>query len=607
MALRWTSSLFALLLLGLLASGCGDTSAHYAPFDGGTRQDANQTNSTEPTNQTPQGPTYSLEAVGDTEFETYLGTSVDLSVRLLSDDASVSVENERINFEIISGTNDPELRIEAGSVFVNENGVAGNRLRVGNTIGTITVRASHQWVETPLEFKISASAVPVGTLRVFTNHDRQDVFPLSDIELRLWDTNANPCSMVSYYDDFITNPMGEALLATPDSTYTFENLSIASRYTVALRAHGPQGQISGFGCMDGIEVIPDDLTDVTIPLHLLDLLATGVYDVTSFWDFSEALANSGGLGAAIVNIINWTANPGGMLADYLLDEFIGPMFCDDWNVYPDHADWLLWCQNQLLPPWDDCDVSSTCTTFRIIDAGADPRGRIGNFINEQLDNISFLANIRQMGQDLLNTISHMKVRSILTIEGKAVGEGEVRGTDRWVAMYFNWNGQEREIGVGSQTEFGALQAVWDGRIVDYNQLEIDPHEMEIPYGRVAMYFLTNSILPAVTGGNANSIGGALEHWICSGLGSIFSIPAATVQGFCRTAVNMLDLAANIFADGLTLPINLHISGLGTLVDYTSDGMADVIEEGIFTGELNSGGGTPQQMSAEFTAERQLNP
>lgn len=602
MALRWTSSLFALLFLGLLATGCGDTSAHYAPFDdGGTpRVDSNQNDPT--ANQTPQGPTYTLEAVGDTQFEAYAGTSVDISARLVSDDPTAPVENERITFGIISGTNHPDLRLEANSVFVDADGVAGNRLRAGESFGTIVVHATHEAVATPLEFKVTISAYPVGTLRIFTNHDRQDVFPLNDIELRLWDYHTNPCTMVSYYDDFTTQPIGEALLPTIDDTYTFENLNVLDRYTVALRAYGPQGQISGFACVDNIELIPDDLTDVTLPLELLELLATGTYDVTSYWDFSEALRESGGLGAAIMDIISWIGDPGGQIATLLVD-MIGSSACTDWTKYREMETWFWACE---VLSASDCDTSDMCTTFRLAHKLTDPEDTIGELINDQIDSIDFLAQIRGIGQDLLNTISNMKVKSVLTIDGKSYGEGEVTGEDKWVSMFFNWNGQEREIGVGSGTEFGALQAKWDGRIRDYNRLEIDPHEMEIPYGRVAMYFLERHIVPAVTGGNATTLGEALEYWICSGLGDFFGVSSGTVQTLCQTAVGIIDLTADIFADGLTLPINLHISGEGTLVDYTSDGSVDVIEDGLFYGDLESGG-TTHEMSAEFTAERQLNP
>lgn len=543
---------------------------------------------------------YSLSLLNEAdELELYVGGSIDL--RVLLADGGTPLENQSVSFTIQSGTGDQDTRLEALSIFVGADGVASNRLRVGQTTGEIVVRASHPWVETPLDITIDVTTTPIGDLQVSLTHPTQDIFELSNFEVRIWPTSVLDCLLVPPYTPATEDPWDEALLPTLSDSTVFSGLQALETYTVGVVGRGSHGQISARGCIQDVELIPEGMAQTAVELTLLPLAPSGTYDVISYWDFTEALESSGSVGAAIVNTLQWVSNPGGQIASFMLNNYIGPFFCDDWG--------LAWYQL-----YDD---STLCLGFRAYNASSNPSQTIENFINNQISSIGVLNEIMTIGQDLMEMVSNMKVESILTIDNKAVGEGEVEGRDQWQALYFYWTRGcdgtdptcgEIRIGVGADSEIGVLQGRWDGRVYDYNQLEIDPHEVTIPYGRVITYLLNQHLLPGITGGNANNLGQAFEYLLCNNLGSFsiagFTFDASTMQGFCSAVFNALGLVAELYVGSLTYSIDLDISGVGTLVDLESNGMVNIIEDGEFLGELYGEDGSVTEMEASFTAERQ---
>ncbi len=602
---RRLSAVSVVLLLAtssLLA--CGDSGqASFTTANSDNRPDP--TNSTpDPTNQNQEPDpevTYELQIVGDDHHELRVGEHVDLAVRLV-ESTGQAVQNQAIAFQIIDGTGDANLRLEAGSVFVNEDGQASNRLRVGDTTGQITVHATHQWVDHPAEFTVDVDVLPVGDLQVHFEHDEQDIFPLSDLEVRIWPQSLVFCPTPAFGLP-VEAPLDEGFAATIHDTHTFSDLNSATDYTVSVMAFGPDGQISGRGCITGISITPDAVTDATVPLELIPLTPAGEYDVTSFWDFGDALASTGNVGSTIVDVIDALADPAGYIVGVILD-LADDFVCDYYGESASSAESCL------------CDyygwLTVECAAAQV--GGSYIRNQVEDFVTEFLDGISIVQTISEIGTDLRDTVRNMKIDSILTIDNKAVGEGEVEGTDTWLGMYFYWTRNcgptdpadcgEIYIGLGSDSEFGVMEAEWDGRVFDYNQLEIDPHEMVMPYGDVILYILNNTILPALTGGNANSLGDALDYWICSNIGSTtvlgISIPVGTL---CTTAVSLLDIYVQGYLSGLTFDIDLHVSGLGTMVDLESNSLVDVIEDGTFLGQLYNEDGEATDIDATFTAVR----
>ncbi|TXC68481.1 hypothetical protein FRC91_19225 [Bradymonadales bacterium TMQ1] len=582
----WMPSLAALMLL-LGAAACGESSVHYNTGDGVTRVDTNPDRDP-PTNNDARG--YMLSAVSQTDQGTYIGESLELQVRLASDQGEVTPD-EAITFEIIAETGSTQTRLQSNSSFTNAQGIATNRLLVGDALGTIRVRATHSWADDPVDFTINVGTIPLGALRIGASYDRSDVAPLSFVQLRLWDAVQQPCSSIPTFTPPASAHLLEADLADLTDTALFEGLNPNDRYTVVAYGRGAFDQIMAFGCADEVSAEPDATTDVMVDLTLLDLMPTGVYDVESYWDFREAISSTGAIGSTIVGAIEAISNPGRAIAREAIDWAIGRFFCDS-----------------------DFDISDACLTARGLRGTA--INQVEDIINDQIEDIAFFASMMAIGQDLNDTISQMKIESILTISNKQVGEGELRGVDSWRAMTFYWRRNctdtspadcgEIRFGLGSGSEIGALESEWDGRLIDYNRLEIDGHEMTVPYGLVILQILNETIIPGLTNGNANSISGALSYWVCDSLGSFgFSGVQLNLQSLCNTfAAPILGTMANQYLANLEFSINLFVEGEGLMYDTDSDGVTDLINEGLFLGEVRRDDGPPTEMEATFEGVRQ---
>lgn len=581
----WMPSLVALTLL-LGAAACGESSVHYNTGDGVTRVDTNPDRDP-PTNDDARG--YTLSAVSQTEQGTYIGESLELQVRLANDQGEVTPD-EAITFEIIADAGSTQTRLQSNSSFTNAQGIATNRLLVGDALGTIRVRATHSWADDPVDFTVNVGTVPVGALRIGASYDRTDVAPLSFVQLRLWDAVQQPCSSIPTFTPPAAAHLLEADLADLTDTALFEGLDPNNRYTVVAYGRGAFDQIMAFGCADDVSAEPDATTDVVVDLTLLDLMPTGIYDVESYWDFREAISSTGAIGSTLVSAIEIMSNPGQALAEEAVE------WAQEWvcTNYPNNPEYCI----------------------AAYAAGGEAEDRLETFINSQLDRMSFTQNIIAIGQDLNDTISQMKVESVLTISNKQVGEGELRGVDAWQAMNFYWRRNctdtspadcgEIRFGLGSGSSIGALQSEWDGRLIDYNRLEIDAHEMTVPYGLVILQILNESIIPGLTNGNANNISGAVTYWICDNIGSvnIWGV-SVNVGSFCSSLVApVLGTYINQYLADLEFSINLFVEGEGLMYDTDSDGVTDLINEGLFLGEVRRDDGPPTEMEATFEGVRQ---
>ncbi|RAL21784.1 hypothetical protein DL240_13105 [Lujinxingia litoralis] len=584
---RTSTYIVSLLALALLTGvGCGESSVHYNSGDDVTRVGDN-TDRDPPDTGNPHAQGYTLRVVGDAASETYLGQTARLQT-ILVDDQDQPVADESITFEILADTGSPDVRLQSRAVITNEQGLASNLLVVGDLFGTLRVRASHPGANAPVEFVINITDAPTGDLRVGVDYSQSDLAPLSMVQVRLWDSVRHPCSTIPTFLPPADAPVHQADLLDITEMASFDAIDPTHRFTAVVYGRGAFDQIMAFGCLDDVSAEPEAITDVVVTLDLLHLMSTGVYNVESYWDFREAISSTGAIGSTIVGAIEAISNPGRAIADLAVD----------WA-----QDWV--CDNRSL---EECAIA--------LAFGGEARDTIEEFINEQLSRMQFFEDLMAIGQDLNDTISQMKVESILTISNKQVGEGELRGVDSWRAMNFYWRRNctdtspadcgEIRFGLGSGSTIGALESEWDGRLADYNRLEIDAHELTVPYGLVILEILNNTLIPAMTGGNANSISGALNYWICDNLGTVtvagINLP---IGGVCSSLVApLISTYANQFLADLDFSINLFVEGEGLMYDTDSDGQVDLIDEGIFHGEIRRDNGPPTQMEASFEGTRQ---
>ena len=534
---------------------------------------------------------YLLAPNTPTSAETPLGGTV--SVGVILSDGDDPVDNERVTFSVIEDTGDDAVQLEAFDVFTDDQGRASNRVFAGHTSGDIEIRADHDDVAQPVKFQVEVTTIPAGDLQVTTTYDEGDLLPINDLEVRYWEADTITCTFISPYAPPQQPAMDEDVLDTPDEQTTFNALLVEDAYTVTVTGHGPEGQIAAHGCADDVTVEADSLTELMIDVHLLDLSPQGTYEVRSTWDFSEALAQSGPIGAAITDAFDWVVNPGQAAADYLVG-LIVDWVCDSYGT-----------------------ISTECGLATAAEVQGSAQGLVADFINDQIDNIGILSDFQDMALDLISIVTEMELESILTIEGKTGSTGEVRGLDAWRAIYFYWTQGcdagdpddcgEIRLGLGDSTEFGLLESAWEGEVYDYDQLYIEPHDMVLPYGQFITHILRQHLIPAITGGEANSLSGAFEVLLCDNIGGFsawgVSIDSDTVQSFCNTTFAAVGTLGELYIHNLEYDVDLSISGEAQLFDLSSDGDVDTMEHGLFFGVLEGEDGQTTDMEAEFSAER----
>ncbi len=589
--LRWRSivAVMAAVLLGV--SGCSDD-----PASGGGEGEEDETG---------QSRSYLMVPAGGLEVEGEVTGGVELEIFLYDREDGEPVDNALVNFEVLADDDDETApSLSSQGVYTGGNGDAAVDVYFGTEEGAWTVRASHP-SSNDVEFDVIAGPVEAGAIDVTMVNPTSSIMDLTDIDVRIYRETQFDCQHFQ--------PLGpqnlNAVLAHEFAPFVgsevrFENLSTGQRYVVTAVARGEEGQRAAGACVGSLFVEHEQTTDVQLILQLVPLNPTGVYDVISFWDFTEALEDSGPAGSIIVRVLNIFENPGEAIYDELINlvgNLVGGI------------------------------ISGTFDTFLSM-TGLDETFQ--NMINDFIEGNDGLRQVRDAGRDLRDVVANLQVHSELSIGGLAK-DFEFRGQDNWlgITLYWTWGCDENdgpdcgaiEMVADSDGQFGELGVMssdWTGRVVAYNQLQIDQHPVSLRYGRLIMFVLNDVILPAVTDGNANSMSEAFAYWFgCDSLASSlipdgeicalsFCIEDHTVENFCETAVSTVFGFADIIINSLEFDMGLRVGGEGRLIEETSDGIVDRIVDGYYAGAIEETDDNNDQISttssfhAEWEAVRQ---
>ena len=538
---------------------------------------------------------YFLAANGSSDLVVGAGSSAPVSVFLYDKETNDPVKDERISFKLAEDASD-EVFISALNAVTQESGEASVDFKAGPTLETVTLVASHPSAN-DVEFTINVESLPTGSIRVKTVNAAPSVIALNNIEVRLHDYADFSCAD---FRPLGTQADGIEIKTLPNEAQLalFEELAITKKYVVTARARGPRNQIAAGGCSDDLRVEDNGTTNVELALSLIPINPAGRYNVTSNWDFSEALADSGAVGATIVRILNVFQNPG----QGIYDEII--------NLVRNAVGGI---------------IAGTLSTFLNL-TGLDDT--FEDLINDAVANNSVLSNLQSAGLDLRAVVTNLEVLSVLAI-GKSTSDYEFRGTDNWLGINLYWRqgcdqvadpicGQIpiRATDGSTFADLGVLSSNWTGRVVGYDQLQIDEHPITLRYGRLLIYVLNEIILPSITNGNANSLTEAFSYWInCRGLalgitgtdGEICAlsacIQASQLEGFCSGTISTLFGFADALITNLEFDANIRVGGDATLIEEDSDGFVDLMEMGTYRGYLNasSNNGGQQGLTSPVTA------
>ncbi len=536
---------------------------------------------------------YFMVPAGEANFQANVASSVPLKVFLYDKVTGQPAGQQNITYEILEAS--PETSLSAKNASTDVEGAASVDVRLGAT-GTVLVLADHPSAN-GVEFVVEIVPLSTGDIEVSIVNTAPSITQMYDTQVRLYRADSFSCD--EFRPLFGQDPgIVEGTAPTVDDVVTFEDLGTLQDFLITGIALGDQGQIVAAACEDNVVVRKDQVTDVELLMQLIPLNPVGKYDVTAFWDFTDALADSGTVGSTIVRVLNIFQNPGEAIYNEVI-ALIG-------NFFGNAISW-------------------------VIDFLADSLGAadfLKNTINNFIEGNEALRKIRDAGRDLRDVVANLEVHSELTI-GKLNSTYEFRGADNWlgVVLYWRWDcdaNSPPDCGAidlaadsaGEIADLGVLSSEWTGRVVGYNQLQIDTHSLTLRYGRLIIYILNDVIIPRITDNNANSLSEAFAYWIgcadiASSIGDIsalgFNLSEAQIEGFCTSAVSTIFGFADLLITNLEFDIGLRLGGEGKLIELTSDGRVDEIREGTFTGYMESSeGGASSPFTATWEGVRRNN-
>ncbi|MGM0556307.1 MAG: hypothetical protein ACQEVA_07995 [Myxococcota bacterium] len=581
------------ILFGLLALGCGDSSVNSSGFDDSRTGQNNDSN--------PGSNEYLLVPAGDTELRGNVTESVGIKVLLYHVGTQEPASDKSISFEVLESEDGQNPSLSALNSFTNTSGKSTVDLRLGAAEGQVKVRAQHE-DSNAVDFTVDVTPMATGDLDVTLVNTGGAVLQLQDIDVRVYRNREYSCSEFRPLRQREAGDLMNSVVPNTSQTAEFEGLSANNRYLVTAVGMGDRGQIAAGGCVEDISLTQDQTTEKELLLQLVPLNPAGRYDVTSNWDFTQALEESGVVGQTIVRILNIFENPGRAIYDEIIN---------------------------LVQAAVGGIISGTIDSFLDL-TGLDDQ--FENMINTFIENNDALRNIRDAGRDLRDVVADLEVHSELTI-GKLGSDYEFRGTDNWlgVTLYWRWNCDSNspadcgaiDIVADANGQLGSLGVVsseWTGRVAAYNQLQIDQHPQTLRYGRLIMYILNDVIIPELTDGNANSMSDAFAYWIgCGDLarsitgsdGEVGALGATItddqIENFCSNAVSTVFGFADLIVNNLEFDLGMRIGGEATMIETTSDGFVDLMEDGTYNGYMQStdsntsGQGSP--IDATWSAER----
>ncbi len=599
-----------LVLLWLAAGGCGQ-SFIASNTEAGKDQESDDGASA--------AQTYTLAPAGATDLDVRVDRSAPLKVYLLEKTSGEPVSGEPIAYDVVDGRQSGSVGSEKSAT--GEQGEASVPFRAGSTPGEATIEAYHPKAAS-VQFDVTVRPKPSGRLQIELVNTGRSVMALQDISVRLYETDDLECSRFEPLASERAESLRTKLRESAGRTVEFGALTTDRSYTVTAVARGERGQVAAGGCEEGLQIPTDGVAEKELLLQLVPLNPTGRYYATTYYDFSNALEESGVVGENIIRVLDLFEDPGGAIyeeAINLIENFVGDL------------------------------VGSAFETF-LDQTGLDDQFR--GMINDAVQQNETLCKIREIGRDVRDVVANLEIDSELTV-GRLGSNYEFSGRDNWLNVTLYWrakcegafeeacSGEEDDGDVEERKrpcaaihlapeddedeigDIGVWSSEWEGRLTSYNQLQIERHPLPLRYGKLIQYVLKEVVIPRLTDGNANSLSDAFAYWLgCDSLaGSITGsdgevcapdpidacIEDDQISSACETAVGTVFAAANIALSELEFDTGITVGGEADLVETTSDGRVDYIENGSWDGyiEVSSPGNTDGQssISGTWSAER----
>lgn len=561
--------------LALTAAGCGESSADLPVTDRDVAVDLQDPRDTDLS--TPEGgPCCILLPAGLTQYEVNVGSTFDLGVLLYSRETGEPREGELIAWTI-EGSGDASL--SAFETPTDVTGLAQVSLRAGQTLTQYKVKATFADVR-PVEFTVDIAQLPTGDLLVNVINSGATQLTLTPFDVGIYYSrdvdcrHFNPLSLPG-------NAIASGQAQRDGEKLTFDNLLSGYEYTVLGVAYGPNGRVAAKACVDGEVLFADQVREVDLIFQLIPLNPVGTYRVRSYFDFGDAIAQSGTVGEYLVKIFDGFDNPGRLVYDVIID-FCGQiapgLLCDAIDL---GAGWTG-VRDDIQNAITDFVLSSQ-TGCSIVRAGCDVRGAIRTL-------------------ETLGTLYMSKLGADFRIYGTTSFNG--------MAYYWRFNCAHdappdcgrHELSYDALLELNIVSGDWEGTVTSYDKLIIGNHGVDLNYGKLIMFVVNNVILPQIAGG-ATNFQDALEYWFnCDGFATWlsgisiggYSLSYDASYGVCEGAIGLV--GSLIGFGGALLSLQefssvMSLNGEVRFVETNGDFGVDELVDGTWGGTLNFGNGT----------------
>lgn len=582
--------------LALLASGCHDEKAPAQrsedEVDGG---------GITPPDSSSHGV---LVAIPDPiEGEVY--SKIELAAHLFSS-RGARLSNVPVDFAITSD-NPGDAALAVLHVVTDSAGRAANELELGSQPGELTLEIRADTVKAaPLNVRVLVRDRATGRLEV--SFDGVGPARIGPIDVFVM-PGTNRCP----YNPVVV-PFGElkkAHILTLEQTTTFDDQPFVAGEPVTIYARGMCGNntmrtMAAAGCQDGVIIPANDTARVTLTMVVKPLNMVGTFDVVGKYDFTGAIP--GVAGDVIERLaVFFDGNVARALIDTiqdLLEEFIGGIIIEVIN----------WVVDQVQP-------------------------LVEGFINEWFaglrDQWPWLDDFMTVGQDLLQIVTNLEILSVIRFD-KTGSDFTVAGTEEWTGIALYWRlgcdaddppdcGRyefDMEELLNAREPIEAVFASFNARTNNFNQLRLDPHDVNLQYGRLILFVLNELILPAVADG-AHSISEALVQALdCEGLawrvtgddrewegcflGICVGFDWDDAYGWCVGAADLVGGIAEALLEPLSFDSVLTLEGDCDLFEDNNDLIVDRLESGNYLGRFHIDG-VPEdnQFTATFRGDRRV--
>lgn len=514
-----------------------------------------------------------------------------MAISIGEETAGEGVVGELIRWGI--ETNRESLSLGSSSSQTREGGIASVSIRGLGIPNDVTVVAQSTNAPKNVRFNVKVSDLPVGNLAVKANYN--GLAPVENYSIHIYDSKDFYCG---YYDPKV-GVTADALFPPVDESFAeFKGLSPTQNYTIVVNGYSAQGAKVASGCLDsGTQVFENQTTNVNVYLDTIDLSLNTTFRARSYFDLGDVANALGTVGQFVKYVTDFADNPTQVLYDLLFDiikEAIGGAVTGG------------------------IDAVLKYTGLK---------DKLFNYLNGLLIQNKTVCQVGNFACQIRNIIRTMEFMGDLEIQ--RAGQVELRGHNAYDGLAVYWRGGCKTDSQGNYVDptcgryplstkqldlpedIYFLEGTWSGSIANgYDKISIESHQLNLEYGKIAVFLINNVVLPKLAGG-AKNFPDAIAYWInCNAVGKWLSKTLTTcigyrkdngkcfgyelvvkpdqATGWCKSASNTLGNTLGFLTAMGELQkanSNVEISGTALVIDTNADNVVDDIHSGRWSGSM----------------------